>query len=95
MTHDEAMDCIRKLNSVGAMMLSAEERGFAEACKTAIELLKKQIPQRPSLETRTITAYYCPVCEGGITGEKGLCGNGWNMFCNHCGQALDWGNDDG
>ena len=89
MTPEEALDHILKLK---ALAIADEETDFATACEIAVEALGKTLPQRPSLET---PYYYCPVCRGGITSKEGLCGNGWNLFCNHCGQALKWENDDG
>ena len=63
-----------------------------KACEKAHEAARKQVPMKPILEKKQYCeAYYCPACDWGITMKDGLLGtDGWNLFCNHCGQALDW-----
>lgn len=60
--------------------------GTVEECLKAI---KKQTPKKP-IGGRVVKAlgyYLCPVC-----GE--LLSRSENKFCNKCGQALDWGEDE-
>ena len=55
-----------------------------------LKALSKQVPMKPVLVKND---FNCPVCGWPITSEdaKGLQGvNGFNLFCNHCGQALEW-----
>ena len=57
--------------------------------------LSKQVSMKPVLVRG---CFYCPACSFPITSEdaKGLQGmNGFNLFCNHCGQALEWSNNNG
>lgn len=53
-----------------------------------VEALKKQIPQKPE-PTPLVTGmkywYRCPNCYMGITG--------YPLYCEDCGQSLDWEGD--
>ena len=55
-----------------------------------MDAVLKQISLKPVLENNV---FYCPVCDYGITGKDVKClqgENGFNLFCHHCGQALNW-----
>ena len=58
----------------------------------AIEALEKQIPKKPikseNQVVRYVNTYYCPTCELGSTGT---CIAKW---CYHCGQKIDWSDED-
>ena len=58
----------------------------------AIEALEKQIPKKPikseNQVVRYVNTYYCPICELGITGTNIA------KWCYHCGQKLDWSDED-
>ena len=58
--------------------------GEMEAIKKALE---KQIPKKP-IETEHFDFfnYECPICEGGLYHEQ--------QYCDECGQALKWGEED-
>ena len=58
----------------------------------AIEALEKQIPKKPikskNQVVRYVNTYYCPTCELGITGTNIA------KWCYHCGQKIDWSDED-
>ena len=55
-----------------------------EAKKMAIEALRKQIPQRATIIDGEVA--YCFKC-------KRIFGDSYE-YCPHCGQALDWSDDE-
>ena len=62
---------------------------YAIAFGTAIKALEKQIKKKPIIEKdkvmfRKKIRGNCPVCGSAVYSTA-------NLFCNHCGQALDWG----
>lgn len=65
-----------------------------EACLKACAALEKQIPQKPiNLSNATLDAYCaifrCPRCKGRLKMKsKGA-------YCDKCGGALDWSDDNG
>lgn len=65
-----------------------------EALKIAVVALDKQIPQRPiNLSNAPLDAYCaifrCPRCKGRLKMKsKGA-------YCDKCGQAIDWSDDNG
>jgi len=63
-----------------------------EATKMAIKALEKQIPKKPIKSkkqvVRYVNTYYCPTCELGITGTNIA------KWCYHCGQKLDWSDEE-
>lgn len=65
---------------------------FAEALGLAIQALEKQIPKKPIKSkkqvVRYVNTYYCPTCELGITGTNIA------KWCYHCGQKLDWSDEE-
>lgn len=64
----------------------------AKALDIAIQALEKQIPKRPikseEQPVRYVNTYYCPVCRLGITGTNIA------KWCYHCGQKLDWSDEE-
>lgn len=67
----------------------------AEAFQHGIEALKKQIPMKP-LENKLMWAV-CPNCKGSIHKDnfrihERIVRND-TTFCEHCGQALDWSDE--
>ena len=62
------------------------------AYEMAIKALEKQIPKKPikseNQVVRYVNTYYCPTCELGITGTNIA------KWCYHCGQAIDWSDED-
>lgn len=65
---------------------------YAVAFETAIEALEKQIPKKPIYVEddgiRYTDSYRCPNCQGAFTGT------GIARYCYHCGQAIDWSDED-
>lgn len=63
-----------------------------EALDMALQALEKQIPKKPSKSEkqviRYVNTYYCPICKLGFTGT------GIAKWCYHCGQKLDWSNEE-
>lgn len=72
--------------------LNTTKEELAEAMGMAIQALEKQIPKRPikskEQRIRYVNTYYCPTCNLGFTG--------FNIakWCYHCGQKLDWSDDE-
>lgn len=58
----------------------------------AVKALEKQIPKKPikskEQKIRYVNTYYCPTCNLGFTG--------FNIakWCYHCGQKLDWSDEE-
>ena len=68
----------------------ARSQNGDEITRAIIKALSKQVQMKPILIRGN---FYCSGCGFPITSEdaKGLQGvNGFNLFCNHCGQALEW-----
>ena len=63
-----------------------------ESVKVAIKALEKQIPKKPikseNQVVRYVNTYYCPTCELGITGTNIA------KWCYHCGQKIDWSDEE-
>ena len=53
--------------------------------KAIINALEKQIPKKPNYKSDYLM-HFCPICDFPLP----LC----FKFCNHCGQALDWSEND-
>ena len=57
-----------------------------------VQALEKQIPKKPikseNQVVRYVNTYYCPTCELGITGTNIA------KWCYHCGQKLDWSDEE-
>ena len=63
--------------------------GIVEECRAAVE---KRKPKKPIKDReqgiRYTSAYTCPSCGRGFTGT------GIANYCYHCGQRLDWSDED-
>ena len=63
--------------------------GTVDECRAAVE---KQKPKKPIKDRtqgiRYTSAYSCPNCGRGFTGT------GIANYCYHCGQRLDWSDED-
>ena len=87
MTYEEA---IKQLNSVTIYYGGKCTR---TALDLAIEAIEKQIPKKPIIrETEDYFGYVkyilCPNCEKVEFGFNQPC------FCERCGQAIDWSDDE-
>nr|DAV18924.1 MAG TPA: zinc-ribbon containing domain protein [Bacteriophage sp.] len=73
--------------------LQGTSKEHIESVKIAIQALEKQMPKKPIKSekqvVRYVNTYYCPICNLGITGTNIA------KWCYHCGQKLDWGDDNG
>ena len=67
--------------------LLAEEK---QAIDKAVETLEKQIPKKPT-EYDSVPHARCPQCTKGV---RVYCDSAKVPFCQWCGQALDWGDND-
>lgn len=69
-------------------------RGYIEHIVMAIPAVKKQIPKKPIKNNR---AFFCPVCEKnvGLTLEyNGTKISHFEHYCEKCGQAIDWSEEE-
>lgn len=77
---------------------------FAEALGLAIQALEKQIPKKPN---KTIDSSWgvkkevhtCPVCDCFLTEVYCIApqeskNQGKTVYCEACGQAIDWSNEE-
>ena len=82
-------EAIEWLIAIKDKYIHGGDEGFDEkrkqAIKTAISALEKQIPKKPIYKTEELFRF-CPNCDFPLP----LC----FKFCNGCGQALDWGDDE-
>ena len=63
-----------------------------EACNIGIKAIEKQIPKKPIQKYKHIKEYmYCPVCDEYIANRYA---EYKPPFCEHCGQALDWSEEE-
>lgn len=67
-----------------------------ETINTIIEVLEKQIPKKPIEQSTDEKTHFKCIC-GSI--QKTVYKNGYRMgaeraYCDRCGQAIDWRNED-
>lgn len=63
--------------------------GIVEECRAAVEKQKPKMPIKDALQyMRYTSSYVCPSCGRGFTGT------GIANYCYHCGQRLDWSDED-
>ena len=63
--------------------------GTPEECRAAVEKQKAKKPQKTESEGYRYTdTYRCPNCGGNFSGT------GIANYCYHCGQKLDWGDEE-
>lgn len=64
---------------------------FQDVCKIAVKALEKQIPKKTTkrqyVPNGTLVYGHCPNCDCFTKNDF--------SYCKHCGQALDWGQEDG
>ena len=92
LTKDRALCLFNPLTGDGGP-LNEDCRMSAEAMNLAIEALEKQIPKKPIIrKTEDYFGYVkyilCPSCEKVEFGFNQPC------FCERCGQAIDWGEEE-
>ena len=83
MTYEEAIEYITERYVTMSMCLTLDEcRKHNKAISMAIEALEKQIPKKPYDTVR------CPLCK--IEVELQPIDTEQITYCLHCGQAIDW-----
>lgn len=65
-----------------------ETERVKHAKQLAVAALTKQLPVKPFPENRYFGIGKCPMC-GAVFMDKST------NYCGNCGQALDWGEDNG
>lgn len=55
---------------------------------TAIKVLEKQVPKKPTLLDGHLITYKCPSC------GKDFIGNKNHKYCYLCGQKIDWSGEE-
>ena len=92
MTNEEAIEYISERYVTMSMCLTLDEcRKHNKAISMAIEALEKQIPKKPIIIEETEDYFghtLCPNCEKVEFGFTQPC------FCDRCGQAIDWSDDE-
>lgn len=87
MTYEEAIKRIKNHNEIH----SRQEENFAihitEALEMAVQVLEKQIPQKPTW-VDSVPHSRCPVCRNAVAT---YIDSPKLPYCYWCGQALDWG----
>ena len=79
MTPREAVEALKLINlKIVHPFYSWEE--MVEVIDTVIEALKNQIPKK------ALDKYNCPRCEEQLMGRVN--------YCEYCGQAIDWGEEE-
>lgn len=96
MTNEEAREnLIEMLAEISGYDDSLENETKFESINNGIDALEKQIPKEliklPESEQyiRYTDTYRCPTCGGNFSGT------GIADYCYHCGQRLDWGEQEG
>ena len=89
MTYEEAIKAFKPITDN-----EAYTDNFQDACKMAIEALKKQIPKKPKEIVTDDNEYICtlcPVCNEIVDDD----GRGYKQpYCMECGQAIDWSEEE-
>lgn len=93
MTYEEAINYLKPM-SIDLVIVGDEAdisgemlmKNIKQALDMAIEALEKQIPKKPKAKDDNFAMSYgiCPNCNNII--------DDWNdnRFCNECGQAISW-----
>lgn len=96
MTENEAIEKLKNMRLFMQIEDKSNDCKFTEddykANEMAIQALEKQIPKKPVKSekqvVRYVNTYYCPICNLGITGTNIA------KWCYHCGQKLDWSDEE-
>lgn len=75
-----------------------EMRISKDCYKLIIEALEKQIPRKCRIKsTAKLQTFYCPTCEQVVVSriENEWLAGRLQKYCDSCGQALDWSDNDG
>lgn len=86
MTYEEAIEYITERYVTMSMCLTIDEcRKHNKAISMAIEALEKQVPKKAPNHDGMV----CPSCN-----SKARYGYPYEYYCPHCGQAIDWSDDE-
>ena len=89
MTKEEAIETLK-------IMLGQVEwdypMDYATAIDIAIEALAKQIPKKPT--GKHYAHMRCPSCNHRIPSGQGSSSRRRDNWCNYCGQAIEWMEDE-
>lgn len=92
MKESEALEWIKELKGSEEILEFYYAESFIKACDMAVQALEKQIPKKPIKSkkqvVRYVNTYCCPICNLKFTGT------GIAKWCYHCGQKLDWGDEE-
>lgn len=96
MKENEAIEKLKNMRLFMQIEDKSNDCKFTEddykANEMAIQALEKQIPKKPVKSekqvVRYVNTYYCPICNLGITGTNIA------KWCYHCGQKLDWNDEE-
>lgn len=96
MTENETIEKLKNMRLFMQIEDKNNDCKFTEddykANEMAIQALEKQIPKKPVKSekqvVRYVNTYYCPICNLGITGTNIA------KWCYHCGQKLDWSDEE-
>lgn len=62
--------------------------------KLVVDALEKQIPKKPINEDGYYANNRCPMCKHRIKSGEGSSSRERTNWCNHCGQAIDWSDEE-
>ena len=80
----------------GSVQHQAKADDQAKLQVVTIKALEKQIPKKPTIEDDFDygEGYVCPICESFLHYVVDDDEHYRTNYCLHCGQKLDWGNED-
>lgn len=85
MTNEEAKELIEWMPQYYKLI---GKTNLGEAWKIAVEAVEKQIPKKSFRVASTL--YHCGTCKSLIRTNGKWC----DEYCDHCGQAIDWSDND-
>lgn len=82
-------ELISERSAAKRILAHYETIGTLEECREAVEKQKQKKPiKAEESRIRYTEGYICPRCGGGFSGT-GIAG-----YCYHCGQAIDWSEEE-
>lgn len=92
MTNEEAL---QEIHEMFCFLLMAKQDEMSNRWKKAFvkahDALHKQIQKSPTGDLHSVPHYRCPSCKGGVVVYEG---DPHTPFCQWCGQALKWGDQE-
>ena len=90
MTIEEAVNVLKCIVIDTEDLSAGVKRTQEKALDFTIKALEKQIPKKPT-EYDSVPHARCPQCTRGV---RVYCDSAKVPFCQWCGQALDWSDND-